>query len=141
MPEASVFTKIIRGELPARFVWSDDHVVAFLSKWPLRAGHTLVVPRKEVDHWIDLEQDLLHRVMEVAQTIGRGIQRAFHPAKVGMLIGGLDVPHVHIHVSAVSSVFNLDCDRQNTNAAPHYGWADDCVICRRRTKETRGDLA
>lgn len=109
---ASIFTKIIRGQLPARFVWSDDHVVAFLSKSPYNAGHTLVVPREEVDHWIDLEPELLQRVMAVAQEVGKAIQHAFQPTKVGMLIGGLEVLHVHLHLSPVNSVHDFDFDRQ-----------------------------
>ena len=118
MSTTSVFTKIIRGELPARFVWSDDRVVAFLSKTPFNTGHTLVIPREEVDHWIDLEPDLLHQVMVVAQEVGKAIQRAFQPAKVGMLIGGLEVPHVHVHLSPVNSVHDFDFDRQKTNSDP-----------------------
>ena len=61
----SVFTRIIEGELPARFVWKDDRCVAFLSHRPLRPGHTLVVPRLEIDHWVDLEPELLGHLMGV----------------------------------------------------------------------------
>ena len=115
---ASVFTKIIRGQLPARFVWRDDRVVAFLSKSPYNAGHTLVVPREEVNHWIDLEPELLQRVMAVAQEVGKAIQHAFQPTKVGMLIGGLEVLHVHVHLSPVNSVHDFDFDRQKSSPSP-----------------------
>ena len=115
---ASVFTKIIRGQLPARFVWSDDHVVAFLSNAPYNAGHTLVVPREEVDHWIDLDSELLQRVMAVAQEVGKAIQHAFQPTKVGMLIGGLEVRHVHVHLSPVNSVHDFDFARQKRSPDP-----------------------
>jgi diadenosine tetraphosphate (Ap4A) HIT family hydrolase len=108
----------MRGELPARFVWSDESAVAFLSKAPFNHGHTLVVPRKEVDHWIDLEPALLQHIMLVAQQVGKAIQLAFRPAKVGMLIGGLEVPHVHLHLSPVSSVRDFDFDRQDSNPDP-----------------------
>jgi histidine triad (HIT) family protein len=94
----SVFTRIIDGELPGTFVWRDPEVVVFLSINPVVAGHALVVPRKEVDHWIDLEPALLHRVMEVAQTVARAEQQVYSPHKVGLLIAGLEVPHVHVHV-------------------------------------------
>ena len=115
---ASVFTRIIRGELPAYFVWCDEHVVAFLSKSPYSTGHTLVVPRSEVDHWIDLEPALLQRIMMVSQEVGKAIQQAFNPVKVGMLIGGLEVRHVHVHLSPVNSIHDFDYDRQQMNPVP-----------------------
>ena len=65
---ASIFTRIIDGELPGRFVWKDEQAVAFLTIEPLRPGHTLVVPRAEVDHWLDLEPDLAQHLMQVAQS-------------------------------------------------------------------------
>ena len=68
---ATIFTQIIQGKLPARFVWKDDRCVVFLSNRPLRPGHSLVVPRQEVDHWLDLDPALLCHLAEVAQAIGR----------------------------------------------------------------------
>ena len=120
MSDTSVFTRIIRGELPARFVWRDESAVAFLSKAPLNPGHTLVVPRQEVDHWIDLDPALLARLMTVAQEIGKALQRTFQPAKVGLLIAGLEVRHVHVHVhvSPVNSVHDLDFPRQDPSPDP-----------------------
>ena len=104
----TIFTRIIEGELPGRFVWRDDRCVAFLSIEPLQPGHTLVVPIEEADHWIDLDPDLLAHVMGVAQTIGRAIQAGFSPARVGLMLVGLDVPHVHVHVSPIRSFGDLD---------------------------------
>ena len=112
----SVFISIIRGELPAYFVWCDEHVVAFLSKSPYSTGHTLVVPRSEIDHWIDLEPALLQRIMMVSQEVGKAIQRAFNPVKVGMLIGGLEVRHVHL--SPVNTVHDFDYNQQELNPEP-----------------------
>jgi len=102
---ASVFTRIIRGELPGRFVWKDEKAVAFLTVAPIRKGHTLVVPREEIDHWLDLPPDLAQHLTLVAQSVGKAIQRAFSPVKVGMMIAGLEVPHVHLHVTPI---WNLD---------------------------------
>lgn len=105
---ASVFTRIIEGELPGRFVWQDEHCVAFLSIAPLKPGHTLVVPRQEVDHWIDLEPEANAHLMRVAQVVGRAQQQAFDPVRIGMMIAGLEVPHVHLHVVPISGEQDLD---------------------------------
>jgi len=113
---ATLFTRIIEGEIPGRFVWRDDRCVAFLSIHPLRPGHTLVVSRAEVDHWLDLQPDLAAHLMTVAQSIGKALQRAFKPAKVGLMIAGLEVPHVHLHVVPIDGVHDLDFSRQDVNA-------------------------
>ena len=105
---ATLFTNIINGEIPGRFVWRDDRVVAFLTIAPLKPGHVLVVPIEEVDHWLDLDPDLLAQLMQVSQTIGRAVDQAFTPAKVGMMIAGLEVPHVHVHIVPMSGVRDLD---------------------------------
>jgi len=99
----SIFTRIIDGEIPGRFVWRDDRAVAFLSIEPMRPGHVLVVPRTEVDHWIDLEPELAAHLFTVAQQIGRAQQAEWNPRRVGVLIVGDEVPHVHIHVVPITS--------------------------------------
>lgn len=104
---ASVFTRIIEGELPGRFVWRDDEVVAFLSINPITEGHTLVVPRREVDHWLDLDPGLWARCSEVARIVGLGIQRAFDPPRIGQMIAGFEVPHCHVHVLQISDLGDL----------------------------------
>ncbi len=113
---ATLFTRIIDGEIPGRFVWRDDRCVAFLSIHPLRPGHTLVVSRAEVDHWLDLQPDLAAHLMTVAQSIGKAVQRAFKPVKVGLMIAGLEVPHVHLHVVPIDGLHDLDFSRQDLNA-------------------------
>lgn len=105
---ASIFTKIIAGDLPGQFVWKDERAVAFMSIAPLKPGHALIVPRDEVDHWIDLEPDLMTHLTGVAHQVGLAIQKAFQPVKVGWTILGLEVPHTHIHVVPISSPFDLD---------------------------------
>jgi histidine triad (HIT) family protein len=115
---ASIFTRIIRGDLPGRFVWRDESCVAFLTIAPLKPGHTLVVPRQEVDHWLDLEPGLAQHLFGVAQSVGRGIQRAFRPTKVGLVIVGLEVPHVHLHVSPIDRLADLDFAQANPNPDP-----------------------
>jgi histidine triad (HIT) family protein len=115
---ASIFTRIIEGELPADFVWKDDVSVAFLSNRPLRPGHTLVVPRLEIDHWLDLEPELLNHLMATAKTIGHAQMAAFKPARIGMVLVGLEVPHVHFHVVPIRGVHDLDFDNQDPNPDP-----------------------
>ena len=114
---SSLFTMIIEGELPGRFVWRDDRVVAFLTIAPLQPGHTLVVPIEEVDDWTDLDPDLLAHLTNVAQIIGKAIDAAFAPTKVGLMIAGLEVPHVHIHVVPINTVNDLDFANADTGAS------------------------
>jgi histidine triad (HIT) family protein len=95
---ATLFTKIIDGELPGRFVWSDERAVGFLSINPLGPGHTLVVPRAEVDHWVDADADLLTHLTAVSRAIGDAIRTAWQPPRVGLIVAGFEVPHMHIHV-------------------------------------------
>jgi diadenosine tetraphosphate (Ap4A) HIT family hydrolase len=95
---ATVFTKIINGELPGRFVYEDDDVVAFLSIAPITQGHTLVVPRAEIDNWQDIDAAEFGRVMVVSQRIGKAVCKAFGVERAGVIIAGLEVPHLHVHV-------------------------------------------
>ncbi len=94
----SVFTMIINGDLPGRFVYEDDEVVAFLTIEPMTPGHTLVVPRAEVDNWQTIEPALFHKVMDVSQLIGKAVCAAFGAQRAGVIIAGLEVPHLHVHV-------------------------------------------
>ena len=107
----TLFTRIINGELPGRFVYTDDQVVAFLSIAPLNPGHALVVPRAEVDQWTDADGPLLHHLMDVAQRIGDAAKRAFEAPRAGVVIAGLEVPHLHIHVFPAWSESDFDFAR------------------------------
>ena len=112
---ATLFSRIIDGEIPGTFVWRDPECVGFLSINPVQPGHTLVVHRAEVDHWIDLEPDLACRLTTVAQTIARAQQQVYEPVKVGLLIAGLEVPHVHLHVIPIMhGEADLHLDRATT---------------------------
>ena len=116
---ATIFTKIIEGELPGRFVYRDDQCVAFLSINPLQPGHTLVVPIEEIDHWVDASAELNAHLMEVSHKIAKAQQDVFQPVKVGLMIAGLEVPHLHIHVVPIRGVHDLDFANadQNPDAA------------------------
>jgi histidine triad (HIT) family protein len=95
---STVFTKIIDGDLPGRFIWSDEHAVGFLSINPLGPGHTLVVPRAEVDQWVDADEALLGHLMAVAHAIGRAVRSLWQPPRIGLMVAGFEVPHLHVHV-------------------------------------------
>ena len=94
----TVFTRIIEGEVPALFVWRDRSCVAFLNITPLAPGHTLIIPKVETDHWIDLDSGLAAHLMSVSQANGKAVQKSFEPNKVGLAIAGLEIPHAHVHV-------------------------------------------
>jgi histidine triad (HIT) family protein len=115
---ATIFTQIIEGQVPARFVWKDSECVSFLSNRPLQPGHALVVPRLEVDHWLDLPAALLAHLAHAAQAIGRAQMAAFKPARVGMMLAGLEVPHCHFHVVPIRAVHDLDFGNQDANPDP-----------------------
>ena len=119
---ASLFTRIIDGELPGVFVWRDDDCVAFLSINPMHPGHTLVVPRTEVDHWIDLEPELAAHLFEVARTIGRAQDAALGARRIGVLIVGDEVPHTHLHVVPFDSASELSFD--HADPSPPAGSID-----------------
>lgn len=119
---ASVFSMIINGDLPGRFVYSDDlgddGVVAFLTIGPMTQGHTLVVPRAEVDNWQDVDPALFHRVMDVSQRIGRAVCRAFGAERAGMIIAGLEVPHLHVHVFPAYNLTDFGFANVDNNPSP-----------------------
>jgi diadenosine tetraphosphate (Ap4A) HIT family hydrolase len=121
----SIFSKIIEGEIPGVFVWRDAECVAFLSIAPMKPGHTLVVPRREVDHWIDLEPELAARLFTVAQTIGRAQQQVFRPRRIGVIIVGDEVPHAHIHVVPINSAGELSFAHADSD--PPEGSLDDAA--------------
>ena len=107
---STVFTKIIEGDLPGRFVYRDDNVVAFLSIEPVEYGHVLVVPVQEVDKWTDLDPVIWTQMNEVAQQIGRAIIDVFGSQRAGYLIAGFEVAHLHIHLFPANDMsgYNLE---------------------------------
>jgi histidine triad (HIT) family protein len=115
---ATLFTKIIEGEIPGRFVWRDDRAVAFLTIAPIAHGHTLVVPIEEVDHWVDLEPDLAAHLLEVSRRVGQAQMRAFSPRRIGLIVAGLEVPHCHLHVIPIDSEADLSFARADHSPDP-----------------------
>ena len=133
---ATIFTRIIDGEFPGRFVWRDETCVAFLSINPLRPGHTLVVPRVEVDHWVDLDSDTNAHLMLVGHEIGRAQMDAFSPTRIGLIIAGLEVPHVHLHIVPIEAEQNLNF--ANADPSPDPDALDDAAARIRSALRARG---
>lgn len=112
---ASIFSKIIDGQIPSRMLWEDEQCVSFLDVRPLATGHALVVPRQETDLWTDLGSSTAAHLTEVSHAIGRAQMAVFSPARIGLMIAGFEVPHTHIHVVPMTSMAQLDF----TNADPN----------------------
>ncbi|MCT9870211.1 HIT family protein [Paenarthrobacter aurescens] len=115
---STLFTKIINGEIPGRFVWKDEEVVAFLTIAPLTHGHTLVVPRQEVDSWTHASPELLAKVMDVAQSIGKVQEKLFEAKRVGVLMEGFEVEHLHVHVWPAYSTADFEVHNVDHNPDP-----------------------
>ncbi len=106
---SSVFTQIINGDLPGRIVWQDDCCVTIVNIRPLNRGHMLVVPRQEVDHWVDLDTETVNHLMTVAHRVSKALQACgLAPDRVGLMIAGFEVPHVHLHVLPISTMAHLE---------------------------------
>ena len=105
---ASIFTKIIRGEIPCYKVAEDEKYFAFLDINPLMEGHTLVVPKKENDYIFDLDDDDLSGLMLFSKKVALGIEKAVPCARIGVAVVGLEVPHTHIHLVPINSVSDLN---------------------------------
>lgn len=115
---STIFTKIIDGEIPGRFVWRDDDIVAFLPIALLAPGHTLVVPVEPIDHWINLDPALNAKVWAVAQTISQALDAIYHPSKVGVLVVGEEVPHTHVHLVPFTELSQMSFANQDTGPSP-----------------------
>lgn len=105
---ATLFTKIINGEIPGTFVHQDDKCVALLDVAPMTEGHVMVVPRDEISHWIDADAELLAHLTAVAKRIGEAQKAAFDCERIGLIIVGYEVPHMHIHVLPTNSMDDFD---------------------------------
>ena len=104
---ATIFTRIIEGRIPGTFIWKDDQCVVFMSINPMAHGHALVVPREEVDHWVDASPELTEHLFAVTRIIGVAQRQAFGCDRVGVIIAGYEVPHTHIHVIPTSDMSQL----------------------------------
>lgn len=108
---ASIFTKIIQGEIPGYKIAENENCLAFLDIMPLHAGHTLVVPKKEVDYLFDLADSEYQDLMLFSKKIAHAIGKAIPCQKVGVAVIGLEVPHAHIHLIPINAVSDIDFSR------------------------------
>lgn len=108
---ASIFTKIINGDIPCYKIAEDENYFAFLDISPLAKGHTLVVPKKEVDYLFELDDNTLAGLMVFAKKVALAIDKAIPCSRVGVAVIGLEVPHAHIHLVPLNSVHDIDFGR------------------------------
>lgn len=104
----TIFTKIVNGEIPCHKVYEDDTYLAFLDVRPLSPGHTLVIPKQEVDYIFDLDDSLLQGAMLVAKKVAKMIEAVVECKRVGVMVAGLEVPHAHIHLVPINEVTDLN---------------------------------
>ena len=107
MPD-SIFTKIIKGEIPCYKIAEDDRFIAFLDVFPIKKGHTLVVPKAQIDYLFDLDDSLLSDLMLFAKKIAQKMERAITCERIGVAVIGLEVPHAHIHLVPLDTVGDID---------------------------------
>ena len=105
---STLFSKIVAGDIPAFKVAENDHFLAFLDINPLRIGHTLVIPKQEIDYFFDIEPSDMAEMMEFTSSLAKAIQRAYPCKKVGMTVIGLEVPHAHIHLVPMDSIADMN---------------------------------
>lgn len=114
---ASIFTRIIRGEIPCHKIREDDRFLAFLDIRPIHAGHTLVIPKQEIDYLFDLPDDLLGDLMRFAKPVAKAIQQVVPCERVGVIVAGIEVPHAHVHLVPFETIGQLSF--ANAKAADH----------------------
>ncbi len=115
---SSVFTEILAGRSPGRFVWRDDTCFAILTIEPRRPGHTLVIPNVEVDHWLDLPEQTVEHIFRVGRVIGLAQQEEWDSPRVGVMYEGYMVPHSHLHVWPSWTVFEYSHTGIDRHATP-----------------------
>ena len=115
---ATIFSRIIAGEIPSYKVAEDENFYAFLDINPLMKGHTLVVPKQEVDYLFDLEDQTLEKMIIFAKRVAEQIKCKIECKKVAMVVLGLEVPHAHIHLIPMNSEKDVDFHREKLNLSP-----------------------
>jgi histidine triad (HIT) family protein len=115
---ASIFSKIVSGEIPSYTVAENDKFLAFLDVFPLKEGHVLVIPKMEIDYIFDVDDDLLGEMMIFAKQVAKKMERVMPCKKIGVTVIGLEVPHAHIHLIPINSVADMDFSRPKMTLPP-----------------------
>jgi histidine triad (HIT) family protein len=114
----TIFTRIIKGEIPAYRIAEDDFFLAFLDIHPLHEGHTLVIPKTETDHFFDLDEKFLTRILLFAQPIAHAIEKSFRCDRCGISVVGLEVPHAHMHLIPIDDISDMDFKKPKLKLSP-----------------------
>lgn len=109
---SSIFTKIIKGEIPSYKIAENDKFYAFLDINPLAKGHTLVIPKKEVDYLFDIDDDLHADLWNFAKKVSKGIKKVIPCERIGVAVLGLEVPHAHIHLVPIYGIYDIDFSKE-----------------------------
>ena len=112
---STIFTQILSREVDGYILWEDSKCFAFLDIRPINRGHTLVVPIEEIDLWTDLPEETISHCMKVAKIMGEAQRKAFKPKRIGLMIAGFEVPHVHLHVIPINDMSHLDFANANSD--------------------------
>ena len=115
---ASIFTRIVRGEIPAYKVAETEEFLAFLDVRPQAKGHTLVIPKEEIDYLFDLEPETLSRLMQFAQRVAQGVRQAVPCLRVGVAVIGLEVPHAHVHLIPLQTMQDINFSKSPLSFPP-----------------------
>jgi histidine triad (HIT) family protein len=114
----SIFTRIIKGDIPSYRIAENEKFYAFLDIFPLQPGHTLVVPKQEVDKFFDLPEDLLAEMLVFARPIAKAIEKSFNCKRCGIAVIGLEVPHAHLHLVPINNADDLNFTREKLTLSP-----------------------
>lgn len=124
----TIFSKIIAGEIPSYKVYEDDYVFAFLDIKPHTLGHTLIVPKIEVDNFVDVPEPYYSAVFQAAKTIGKALQSATNCVRVGAIIAGLDVPHFHYHLIPLHEITDLNVGKGHELPSEEMKRIQDVIV-------------
>lgn len=129
---ATLFTKIVNGEIPCHKILEDENCLAFLDVKPITPGHTLVIPKQEIDYLFDIDDPLLAGLMVFAKKAAKMIRQEVHCKKVGVMVAGLEVPHAHIHLVPIHDVLDLNFAR--ARPAPDEALASLAELIRKHAR-------
>ena len=115
---ASIFTRIVQGDIPCYKVAEDERYLAFLDINPLAKGHTLVIPKKETDYIFDLEADEYQGLFLFARKVAHAMKKVIHCERIGVAVLGLEVPHAHIHLVPINGIYDIDFSKPKLILTP-----------------------